>query len=721
LELWQYYRILRKRKWMIIIGTLICVGAVLMTNSFTPVKWDAWTTVMEKLPSDDKVNIYATPYSMQIDPKMRLSNLGQLVKSQTVMHRSVETLYRLGIVAKPEAIVSTLDVAPVMDTMMLRIRVQSDTQADAEATANVITAEFIKFYNEMNYGGASRTRQFILRELPKVEKRLAEAREAIRKYKESTGAVMLSQQTGVLIQRLSNLETQLSQLEVQAEQARARLDSLESKMADEKQFPALRDAQTVVSTNPTWHSLEIELAKQEIEMQRMRRERTEKHPDVQALQKAIDETKQRLAEAGRMALSSTTTSNNPVYDSLVQNYVNAAAEYASADAARKAAAAEIAAVKPQLDDLPEREAKLAQLSLDEEAARNTVGLLRQKLDEATIKEQEVENVSSIQIIDEARSGPADPRKGLKLLLALILAPVLCSGIAFLMNYLDNTVKTPAELESLLGLPVRAVVPMAKSVPLADGGRQVPAMIGASYQMLSTNLWISHADMEGRCVLVASAEPDVGRSTTAANLAISLARDGARVILVDSDLRQPSQHDFFGVSNEVGLSNILAGKLSLKDALQPTSVTDLLLIPSGPLPANPVRLFRSPEMVRFVKEINELADFVIFDSPSGAAFADPTLLAVLVKNVVIVHAAGSVPRGAEVEFNSRLEQVDANFLGAVLNMVNPEDSHGYYHLKVGYQETMGNGKHARVLPVGQASEASTVAAARESDAQDDAES
>ena len=244
---------------------------------------------------------------------------------------------------------------------------------------------------------------------------------------------------------------------------------------------------------------------------------------------------------------------------------------------------------------------------------------------------------------QARSGPADPRKGLKLLLALILAPVLCSGIAFLMNYLDNTVKTPAELESLLGLPVRAVVPMAKSVPLADGGRQVPAMIGASYQMLSTNLWISHADMEGRCVLVASAEPDVGRSTTAANLAISLARDGARVILVDSDLRQPSQHDFFGVSNEVGLSNILAGKLSLKDALQPTSVTDLLLIPSGPLPANPVRLFRSPEMVRFVKEINELADFVIFDSPSGAAFADPTLLAVLVKNVVIVHAAGNKGR------------------------------------------------------------------------------
>jgi len=239
-------------------------------------------------------------------------------------------------------------------------------------------------------------------------------------------------------------------------------------------------------------------------------------------------------------------------------------------------------------------------------------------------------------------------------------------------------------------------------------------------MLSTNLWISHAEMEGHTVLVASAEPDVGRSTTAANLAISLARDGARVILVDSDLRQPSQHEFFGVANDKGFSNVLAGKLALKDALQPTSVTDLLLMPSGPLPANPVRLFRSPEMVKFVKEINELADFVIFDSPSGAAFADATLLAVLVKNVLIVHAAGSVPRGAEAEFHARLAQVDANLMGTVLNMVKPEDSHGYHHFKAGYDESTGNGKRIGALPAGRISGVSDDLPSEEADTTSDTE-
>ena len=698
MELWQYYRILRKRRWLIIIGTLICVGIVMGANYLAPQSWMAWTTVMEKMPGDEKVNIFSAPYAMQMDPKMRLSNLGQLVKSQTVMQRSVETLYRLNIVSKPEAIVGTLDCVPVLDTMMLQIMVRSRSPEEAEATANVVTAEFTKFYNEMNYSGATHTRQFIRRELPKVEKRLTDAREASRKYKETTGAVMLTVQTSALIQRITQLEAQLSQIEVQGEQARGKLESLTHKLADQKQFPELRDAQTVVSSNPIWQSLQVDLSKQEIDMQKMMRDRKPAHPEVQALQRAIDETRRKLEEAGRTALSSTVTANNPVYDSLIQSYVSAVAEYASATAARQAAAGEVAAAKPELKTLPAEEAKLAQLTLDEEAARNTYTLLRGKLDEATIREQEAENVSSIQIVDEARSGPADTRKNLKLLLALILAPVLCSGVAFLMNYLDNTVKTPDEVEALLNLPVFAVVPMARSHSLSDG-KHVSAVVGASYQMLSTNLWISHAEMEGHTVLVASAEPDVGRSTTAANLAISLARDGARVILVDSDLRQPSQHEFFGVANEKGFSNVLAGKLALKDALQPTSVTDLLLMPSGPLPANPVRLFRSPEMVKFVKEINELADFVIFDSPSGAAFADATLLAVLVKNVVIVHAAGSVPRGAEAEFHARLAHVDAHLMGTVLNMVKPEDSHGYHHFKAGYEESMGNGKHIGALPAG----------------------
>ena len=692
MELWRYYRILRRRKWLVIIGTLICVSIVAIALYIRPQKWEGYTKVIEKTPGDEKVAIYTTPYMYQLEPKLRLTNLIQLVKSRTVLERSADTLLRLGITTDPAQILSTLTVEPVLDSTFLSIKVQSSSEEEAITTADVVTAEFIRFYNEMNYGGAEKTKEFIQKELPKAEAKLRRVRQEMRQFKEESGAVMLPHQTDALIQQVTQLQTSAAQYQVQTQQSRAKISGLEQKLKDIKAFPAQRVTSTVVSSNPVWQSLQIELAKQQIELQKMMKDRTLEHPDVKVLQQQIAETQKELHNAGDKILNSTTEATNPIRDNLVQNYILAMVDYVSADAARSAAQDVIGSLQPEMRALPEQEMRLAQLTVDLQAAENTYSLLNQKLDEATIREQEAENASTIQIVDSAKSRPADTRRTMKLLLAILLSPIFCSGVAFLLNYLDNTIKTPAEAEELLKLPIFAVVPIADTHLLAEG-KDMPAL-GTSYQMLSSNFWIEvdKGELQGKTVLIASAEPDVGRSITAANLAITLARDGARVILVDSDLRQPSLHSVFGVDNETGLSNVLVGKMQLKDALKPTAITDLLLLPSGPIPANPIRLLRSPEMASFVKTVNELADFVIFDSPAGITFADSIVLASLAKNVVIVHAAGTVSRGAEEEFSARLSQVNANVLGAVLNMVRPEDSHGYYHFRSAYEELMDGRKH-----------------------------
>ena len=691
MEIWRYYRILRKRRWLILVGTVVCVGIVAAMTYLSPLKWEAYSKVMEKSPADEKVSIYTAPYLYQLDPRLRLANLGQLVKSGTVLERSAATLSSLRIHTRPEEILRTLKVAPLLDTMILVISVRSTSQDQANATVDVVTAEFIRYYNEINYGGAGRSKRFIESEMPKAEARLREKREELRKFKEENGVVMLPHQTDILLQQMSQFQSSASQYEVEARQAAAKVESLEEQLKD---YPQMRPTSEVMASNPVWQSLQVELAKQEIDLQRMFTTRTSAHPEVEVLQGQIAETRRKMEEAAEFILNSTTMAADPIYDTLAQNLVSAFVEYSSAEAARSAAEAVIASLEPELQSLPAKEMQLAQLTVDEEAAKNTYALLRQKLDEATIKEQEAESVSGIQIVDPGKTAPADPRKVLKLILALLLSPIFCSGIALLLNYLDNTLKTPAEAEQLLKLPVLAVVPMTKSHSLVSE-RHLP-LIGTCYQMLSANLWIGDIEMHGRTILIASAEPDVGRSTTAANLAVTLARDGARVILVDSDLRQPAQHIIFGIENDRGLSNVLAGQLALKEALKPTSVTDLLLIPAGPASANPIRLFRSQEMAKCVSAVNELADFVIFDSPAGIAFADGALLAALVKNVVIVHAAGTVPRGAEDEFGNRLKQVESNLLGVVLNMVKPEDSHGYYHFMSAYGDLTRDAKSHGVL-------------------------
>lgn len=686
MELWRYYRILRRRRWSIIIGTVICVGVVAGATYLNPKKWEGYTTITQRFPGDDKVAIFTAPRLYQLDVKSHMANLIQLIKSETVLENSAEALLREGVTMSPEEILLTLNVRPVMDSTMLSIEVRSSSQREAVDTANIVAQEFIRFYNDLNYSGAMRSKEFIRRELPKAYERLKEVREKLQSFKEESGAVMLPRQTEMLLQEAAQLHASLAQYQVQAEQARARMASLEPQL---EEYPETRTASKVISSNPVWQSLQVDLARQEIELQKMLKDRTTEHPDVQALEKQIAKTRIEMEEAGETILNSETEAANPIRDSLAENYVSSLVEYSAADAACAAAGSAIAALETELQVLPEKEMQLAQLTLDEEAARSTYSLLSQKLDEATIREQEAENVSSIQVVDTARVRPADRRKGIKLILAILLSPILCSGVAFLLNYLDNTVKTPAEAEELLKVPIHAVVPLAAFHSLA-AGRALPG-VQVSYQMLSTNLLVGSPALEGKTLLVASAEPNVGRSTTAANIAITLARDGARVILVDSDFRQPDQHVLFRVPNEKGLSNVLVGKLDVKDALMPTSVPDLGLIPSGPLPPNPVRLFRSLEMAQFVSTVREMVDFVIFDSPAGIAFADGTLLAALAKNVLIVYAAGSVPRGGEAEFQKRLERVQANVIGAVLNMVRPEDSHGYHHYRHAYEDLMVDAK------------------------------
>jgi len=379
------------------------------------------------------------------------------------------------------------------------------------------------------------------------------------------------------------------------------------------------------------------------------------------------------------------TALEPMHDTLQEGYLRARASYVASSARRSALEGVVTKTDSTLDTLPEKEMQLAKLTVDQDSAEQTYRLLRQKLDEASIKESESKTSSAIKILEEAHVYPVNQKKMLKIGLAILLSPMLSAAIVFLLNYLDNSIKTPAEAEELLGLPVFSVVPLSKRHSLVrHKGSQA---LGEIYQIFSANLWSSLDSAEGACLLVASAEPNTGRSITASNLAVTLASDGARVILVDADLRQPVQHSIFGIDNKYGLSNVLGGGALLEDVLRPTKFDGLLLMTAGPVPDNPVRLLRSPQMKTLVEQISAVTDFVIFDSPAGIAFADAGILASHLKNVIIAHAAGRISRGSEMEFQARLDQCGAHMVGAVLNMVHPDDSHGYFHYRRAYQDVL----------------------------------
>jgi len=483
---------------------------------------------------------------------------------------------------------------------------------------------------------------------------------------------------------------------VEMQEAKARRIAAEQELRSQYARNEYEEMQRVMATNPVLQQLRIDLARAQAELQKELQTKAERHPDVVALKAQIAEIEARMRTESEQILNSQTRSRNPIRDAALQAYISARVAEEAAAKRAQAYYEPLQRAMADLADMPRKEAGLARHELAARTAEQVYNLYLQKLEEARAKERGAQ-AATLTLLDPPQVFAVPKQTGLKVALALLLSLLLASSVALLLGQLDTSVRTPEEAESLLKLPVFAVIPLMKPNALDKQDGFTP--IGASYQILSTNLWYASRQMQGSAVVIASAEPNVGRSTTAANLAITLARDGARVLLVDGDMRQPTLHTRFGVDNSLGLADVLAGEKSIEDVAVPTMIEGLVLIPAGSSANNPVRLLRSPAMEQFIERTTRLADFVIFDSPAGAIFADSTLIAAHVKNVIIVHAAGQPSRGAEAEFHARLEQVGANLIGAVLNKVRPEDSRGVYYYRRAYRELALRQPTSRALPRG----------------------
>ncbi len=208
-------------------------------------------------------------------------------------------------------------------------------------------------------------------------------------------------------------------------------------------------------------------------------------------------------------------------------------------------------------------------------------------------------------------------------------------------------------------------------------------VSEAYRTLRTNLEFSSLDEPLRTMVVTSPGPEEGKSTTLANLAVTLAHAEKRVILVDCDLRRPSQHEIFGLSNGVGLTTMVVDEEAMRDPpLLETGVEGLQLLPSGPLPPNPSELVGSRRMAEIISALSERADIVLFDAPPVIAVTDAAVLASRVDGVLLVIKAGATKRDHAKRAKALLDKVNAHVVGAVLNNVKMDTSYYSYYREKG---------------------------------------
>jgi len=299
--------------------------------------------------------------------------------------------------------------------------------------------------------------------------------------------------------------------------------------------------------------------------------------------------------------------------------------------------------------------------------------------------------------------PVKPRTLLNTMLGLISGAVLGVSTAFLLEYLDDTIKTAEDVTNLLDLATLGNVMRIPGIKdLRDGlialTRSRSPLVEA-YRVLRTNLQFSLVGNPSATILITSSSPKEGKSTTLANLGVVMAQAGKRVILADTDLRRPTLHEVFQVPRELGLTDLLLEEdPDIEGFLRPTEVEGLSLLPSGPLPPNPSELLSSPRMGQVIEDLKESADIVLFDSPPVLAVTDATVLATRVGGVLLVIDAGTTRSDAGRQGKEALAQVGANILGAVLNR-QKAGGRGYYYYYYYGTEGRRRGRKSRARKEG----------------------
>jgi capsular exopolysaccharide synthesis family protein len=321
-------------------------------------------------------------------------------------------------------------------------------------------------------------------------------------------------------------------------------------------------------------------------------------------------------------------------------------------------------------------------------------LQRQRELKVTEGERASGNVSTV---EEARvpREPIGPPRMRNIIIALLLSLAVGVGLAFLLDYLDDTLKSVEDVDRHLHLPTLALIPapretrrlLARHAHEPEPGtttalaliQDVRSPVAEAYRHLRTSLLLSSAGQPPRTVLVTSSQPSEGKTTTVVNIATMLAQTGADVLVLDCDLRRPRVHTHFGLPNARGVTNYLSGDSNVSELVQTYErLPNLKVITSGPVPPNAAELLGSDEMRKLIYVLSENFTHIIIDSPPAISFTDASILSTMVDGVMLVVHGGRSSRAVVRRAKQQLQDVGAHLFGIVLNNVKLEGTDYYYY-------------------------------------------
>jgi capsular exopolysaccharide synthesis family protein len=553
-------------------------------------------------------------------------------------------------------------IVPGVKNRLVDIVYESSDPQFAALAANTLAEEYTTQNLDLRVATIQKNLQWLSAEVAKQEKKVSDAEAAMTQYREDQNALSLGDRQNITIARLNSLYETVTRQRTERMQKEATYKQLQA--VDPASDAA--DAFPVIAANPGVAETKSKLADLVAEKTRLSAKYLPNHPEIQKLDIQIKNARETLT-AQRARVIET-----------VKN------EYETSVAQERSLSGSLEQQKNEAMDLDRKSGNYVVLQRQAESDRQLWQSLLQQQKELQVVSNSRSN--NVQLMDRAEvpGAPFSPNTRRDWFTAIMAGMLVALGLAFGIEYLDDTVKTPEDVAKRLGLPLLGLVPAIRGdrVPLLS--ETVPHDFGEAFRSLRTSLVFTAGAGESRVIAVTSSQPLEGKTTTACNLATALALGGSRVLLIDADMRRPGLHRIMGVENEIGLSHLLVGQARVREAVQRTTEPNLFVITAGRTPPNPSELLASERMKSFIANLSQGPfEWIVLDTPPVLAVTDAVVLAGAVSAVVFVVGSEMTRRVHAERALGTLRAGKPRSIGVVLNRVDFDRNKYYYSRYYGY--------------------------------------
>ena len=701
----QKYWLVLKRRWLPATGIFIAMTGIctLTALSKQPV-YEAEAQILIKTDKSSQL-IGLEDESGQIEVIGKDSNPivteAEILKSRPIVEDVIEQLdlkNDLGEFLNYRQVADKLEVKPIVGTDVLQIFYQDLDPELAASVINKVIEVYVQEDTLSNRAAPASALKFIKAELPKVESTVAKAEADLRQFKTQNNIASLSQEAKNNINTIGSLKSEIEAIAANLEDINGRFQQLQSNLNI-----SWEDAVAISSLEESAvPQLVDELQQVRVDLVNQSDRFSENAPQVLSL-------KEKEAELEALLDRQISNIQGDRIDSLKNKILNIGvnnsdrkmiSEFARLGVERSGLQKKLAKLENNLEtrqqnirNLPLLEEQQRELERRVEATQSTYQNLLSKLQETQVAENQ--NVGNVRIVADAVV-PEQPvhsaKKKLVILVGGVLGVLFGGAVAFLLDFQDRSIKNSREAEKIFGYPLQGVIPNLGQLAETNNLPELQQLSSArssnrrdslvptaeydlaalrareAYQMLQANLKFHSIDWNRKAIAITSSVPQEGKSHIAANLAKSLAQVGKRVLLIDADLRKPSQHSILGMSNRVGLSNVLLDEVEPESAVK-LAMPNLGVLTAGDTQSNPVPLFHSQRMRTLTKTFLQKYDCVILDTPPLNGMADTVILSDMVDGFLLVVRPGVVDYDSAIAAKKLLINTEKQVFGIVANGVN----------------------------------------------------